>query len=193
VRWLSVVIAAIVSVAVATSVEATGPWRGQIVEMETGQPIAGAVVVASWDLKTPGWPHPGEEFFDLTEVVTDSDGRFTIPARNLDRRIRLGAVVGPMFTIFKAGYGHWQWRAAASQYPLLEDPILRRQRTEEEQAKLEREGAVFVLPLAKTREERLDILLRVGLHFLRKLIPRLIEAYSRERVFLGLSPYPDKP
>ena len=164
-RWPSGVIAAIVSVAVATSVEAQGPWRGQIVEMETGQPIAGAVVVASWNVRTPGWPHPSEEFLEVAEVVTDADGRFTIPARDLNRRIKSGAVVGPMFKIFKAGYGRFQWRAAASLYPLLDDPELRRQRIEQEQAKLEREGAVFVLPLVKTRQERLAVLDRLSLEF----------------------------
>jgi hypothetical protein len=193
VRWPSVVIAAIVSVAVATSVGAKGPWRGQIVEMETGQPIAGAVVVASWNVRTAGWPHPSEEFLDVAEVVTDADGRFTIPARDLNRRTKAGTAVGPVFKIFKAGYGHFQWRAAASLYPLLDDPVLRLQRAEQEQARLEREGAVFVLPLVKTRQERVAVLERLSLEFAPELIPRLVEAYSRERVFLGLGPYPDKP
>ena len=58
---------------------------------------------------------------------------------------------------------------------------------------MEREGAVFVLPLVKTRQERVAVLERLSLEFAPELIPRLVEAYSRERVFLGLGPYPDKP
>jgi hypothetical protein len=189
--WAAAIVVAL-SAVVSTNVEAGGPWRGQVVEMETSQPIGGVVVIASWNVRTPGWPHPHEELVEVAEVVTDADGRFTITARDLDR-LKPGAVVGPMFKIFKGGYGRYQWRAAASLYPLLDDPVLRLQRAESERARLEREGAVFVLPLAKTRQERLAVLEQVGLDFPPELIPRLIEAYSRERVFLGLGPYPDKP
>jgi len=187
----SVTIAAAMLLAAAAGAEARGPWHGQVVDAETGQPIAGVVVLASWTVWTAGWPHPTEEFFGVAEVVTDTDGRFTIPARDLRPLGRPGAIVGPELRMFKAGYGLWRYQGS-SPYPQTEDPVASRQRAERELAKLERDGTIFELPPVTTRKERLHVLGTLGVRFAPELIPRWVDAYSRERVFLGLTPCPSQ-
>jgi hypothetical protein len=54
-----------------------GPFRGQVVDVETGAPIEGAVMLAVW------WRTCGifgqECFVDAREGVTGADGRFEVP------------------------------------------------------------------------------------------------------------------
>ena len=109
---LVVVAAGLVALAVlAWPAGAAGPWRAQIVDAETGQPLEGVVVLARWDEKTAGWPHPDRRFHDVDEMLSDTDGRIVIPARDLSRNNRLRAIVGPDIAMFKAGYGRWRFRA----------------------------------------------------------------------------------
>ena len=54
-----------------------GPFSGQLVDEETGAPIAGANVMVSW-----GFRRFGELLvrnFDARETVTDAQGRFELP------------------------------------------------------------------------------------------------------------------
>jgi hypothetical protein len=61
---------------------AAGPWRGQVVDAETNQPLAGVVVLAIWDKISPSFIHPQRDFHDVDELVTDAEGRFVVPARS---------------------------------------------------------------------------------------------------------------
>ncbi len=58
-----------------------GPFRGQVVDAETGKPIPGAVFVAIWLRTIPTPVHAGQVFNDARAAVTDADGRFNIPRR----------------------------------------------------------------------------------------------------------------
>ena len=92
----------------ATHAEAAGPWKAQIVDAETGQPIEGVVVVAIWKTEPAGIRmHPNREFFDVDEVVSGVDGRIVIPERTLFSWQRFTWVIGPQILMFKAGYGIW--------------------------------------------------------------------------------------
>jgi hypothetical protein len=95
---------------------ADGPYKGKIVDAETGEPIAGAAVLAVWRKQAPGIGHPREGIFDAKEAVTDENGDFFIPGTS-------GLAVGwriqePIFAIFKPGYealvGSWrdEWAEA---------------------------------------------------------------------------------
>lgn len=57
-----------------------GPFRGQVVDTETGMPISGANVMVSW-IREPPSLHFSQWFYDAQETVTDADGRFEIPRR----------------------------------------------------------------------------------------------------------------
>lgn len=53
-----------------------GPYKGKVVDLDTGKPIEGAVVAGSWYLEVfAGWP----SFCDTKETVTDKNGEFVLP------------------------------------------------------------------------------------------------------------------
>ncbi|PYM22715.1 MAG: hypothetical protein DMD78_13780 [Candidatus Rokuibacteriota bacterium] len=166
----------------------SGPWRAQLVDAETGQPLEGAVVLALWDKRTFGWPHPDRNYHDVDEVVSDADGRFIIPARDVSSRHPFEKIIGPIVTIFKPGYGQWWFQGTPA--PFAEDAVAARQRSEANWAQFAQHGAVIVMPRAKTRDERLHVLDRMlpAMEVPRTKIPKTLAAYSHERVTLGLRP-----
>jgi len=48
-----------------------GPYKGRVLDLETGEPIEGAVVAANWYLT--------HRFCDAKETVTDKNGEFVLP------------------------------------------------------------------------------------------------------------------
>jgi hypothetical protein len=167
---------------------AAGPWRGQVVDAETGQPIEGVVVVAVWERLSPGVIHQARAFHDVDEVVTDAEGRFVLPERELSPPNPFITIDGPQLTMFKGGYGLWRFRGArTSAWP--QDTTGRIRRWNEAMAEFGRTGSVFELPPAKTYPERWKALAISPSALLPpERIPRFNEAISRERVFLGLKP-----
>jgi hypothetical protein len=96
--WLPLVLALAVPIE-AGARERWGPFRGTVVDGDTGEPIVGAVVLVTW-WELHGIGFIGERFFDAREAVTGPDGRFEVP--------RLGgwklSVQPPRFHIFTPGY-----------------------------------------------------------------------------------------
>jgi hypothetical protein len=138
----------------AGSADAAGPWKGRIVDAETGQPLAGVIVLASWWRRSPGAVHERREFHEAHEVVTDADGRFVVPAVPTSATSPFARVQGPRVIIFKGGYGQWQFRGEP---PLRgSDAEQRSDWLEEAWKRFAREGIVIELPPLKTREERRD-------------------------------------
>jgi hypothetical protein len=59
-----------------------GPFRGQLVDAETGAPIPSAHVMVRWDRRLPTpTGDGGQSFLDAVETVTNDDGRFELAAR----------------------------------------------------------------------------------------------------------------
>jgi hypothetical protein len=85
---------------VANAREARGPFQGQVVDVETEQPIGGAVILVVW------WEACGifgqECFVEAREAVTRADGRFQIP-RLTGSRWKLG-IQPPTIHVFAPGY-----------------------------------------------------------------------------------------
>lgn len=53
-----------------------GPYKGKVIELDTGKPIESAVVAGNWHLETViGWPW----FCDAVETMTDKNGEFVLP------------------------------------------------------------------------------------------------------------------
>ena len=76
-----------------------GPFRGQVVDAETGAPIANANVMVSW-----GFRRFGELLvrnFDARETVTDAQGRFELPRL---WRLWTLSVMEPGIGYFAPGY-----------------------------------------------------------------------------------------
>ena len=78
-----------------------GPYRGRVVDAETGEPIEGVVVLAVWYLVTPTPAGSSRDYYDARETVTNENGEFEIKGKGLRILSRLEPV---RVTIFKAGY-----------------------------------------------------------------------------------------
>src|SRR5713101_664691 len=93
---------------------AAGPWKAQVVNAESSRPVEGVVVLAYWIKYRPslgGWA--GGEYYDAEEVETDAEGRFVIGARSTVVLDPFAKISGPIFTLFKPGYGLWRFQGAA--------------------------------------------------------------------------------
>jgi hypothetical protein len=167
---------------------AAGPWKAQILDAETAQPLEGVVVLAAWFRRytSPGGA-AGGGYHASEEVVTGPDGRFVIQARSTFTLLPFITVIkGPEFVIFKPGYG--QWRFLDSETWLRLPPDQRDARFKAAWEQFRGEGAILELPPLKTREERLKSLPSRNLAVPFSKMSELTAAISRERVFLGLAP-----
>lgn len=167
--WLLGVVTAVAFTSEAGAREKWGPFRGRVVDLETGQPIAGAVIlVVWWEAVFSPLGHPTEKFYDAREAVTDAEGRFEVPRLSVPFW-ELG-IQAPQITIFAPGY---VWQAT-----LVTPP----------------DGQEFVDPTVvemrrlRTREERIHNLYRYPPSIPDYKMLRLLEAISKERVSLGLKP-----
>ncbi len=103
--------------------EQWGPFRGRMVDAETGEPIAGAHVMVSWERDYPNPVHWTQGFYDAQETTTDSDGRFEIPRR---RRFFTVLVSEPRFGAFAPDYfAEAEDVASPGGQPYVDDTILR--------------------------------------------------------------------
>ena len=184
-RFCRVTVAGLLAVALlGTPVAAhgAGPWRGTVVDAETGLPLEGVVVLAEFIKYTSGLAgasSPG--FHGANEVVSGPDGRFEIPARALWNPMRWFSRVEVEFVIFKPGYGRAEARGVS--------------RTAAGQDRtwgqlLEEEGAFIELPPLTTREQRLAFYRSHRFPRPAPLVPaehqsRYREAVARERAYLG--------
>ncbi len=122
---------------------AAGPWRGQVVDAETGKPLEGVVVLAQWDKLSPGRSTAARDFYDVDEVVTDADGRFVIPARRVLTVNPFVSLDGPILHMFKPGYG-----------PGLEQGLPQYSDIDDVRRLMETQGVVFAMTPLKTWAER---------------------------------------
>lgn len=81
-----------------------GPYKGRVIDAETGQPIEGAVAHGTWSKVYPNPAGSSSEYYDSYEVLTDKDGNFEIPGKGL---LILSNIDDMTLTIFKAGYDQW--------------------------------------------------------------------------------------
>ena len=124
-----------------TPVRYENDYKGKIIDVDTGKPIEGVVVLGVW---SKAYPTPGgaaHEFYDAREAVTDKNGEFTIPGMGL---LILSNIESMRVLIFKAGYeylGLWSWK------PFIENAI--------PQKNIQWEGDMAIIPLKKlTMKER---------------------------------------
>jgi hypothetical protein len=80
----------------------SGPFSGRVVDASTGQPLAGAAIVAVWRQEGPGPGHPTERLHDAVEVVAAADGHFTLPRKT--HVTTVGAITDPDIVVYAAGY-----------------------------------------------------------------------------------------
>ncbi len=78
-----------------------GPYKGRVVDSETGEPIEGAVVLAVWRTNYPTGAGGISKYKDAQETVTDENGEFKLPGRGF---MVLTTVELSKIAFFKAGY-----------------------------------------------------------------------------------------
>ena len=114
-----------------------GPYEGKVIDVDTGEPIEGIVVLGVWYKENPGPGGAVSEYYDAMETVTDKNGEFKIDGLGL---LIMSNVIPMDVLIFKAGYeyesGLW---SALKKYA----------------KKIKWEGDKAIIPLKKlTMEER---------------------------------------
>ncbi|MBI3047001.1 MAG: hypothetical protein HYY76_01695 [Acidobacteria bacterium] len=95
------VLALVLTAACRTGPEQWGPFRGRVVDAETGMAIAGAHVMVLWERDIPSPAHWTQTFYDAQEGMTDTDGYFEIPR---ETRFFTALVSRPRFAVFAPGY-----------------------------------------------------------------------------------------
>lgn len=142
--------------------EQWGPFRGQVVDAETGMPISGAHVMVTW-IREPPSLHFSQWFYDAQETVTGADGRFEIPRQT---HFVTAFVNDPGFGFFAPGYLIQSEEVTPSSGRKWVDPTVARMR-----------------PL-KTREERCKYRPAEPWAPVSK-VPRFMDAVQQHNVALG--------
>lgn len=83
-----------------TCLHTDGPYKGKVVELETGKPIEGAVVAAEWTITV--FAHI-ELICDAKETLTDRNGEFEL-SKGVCINHPLASMSQAFVTIFKPGY-----------------------------------------------------------------------------------------
>ena len=147
----------------------SGPFSGRVVDASTGQPLAGAAIVAVWRQEGPGPGHPTERLHDVVEVVADADGHFTLPRKT--HFTAVGEITDPDIVVYAAGYkpallGGVDFRSGAPDHHVL---------------------VTLARPASNERRRFAGMPLGVGLIDFSK-IPNLVRLVNIERTSLGLQP-----
>lgn len=155
-----------------------GPYRGQVVDAETKEPLAGAVVVVNWLFDRVYPFHSVAENYAVREVVTDTEGRFFLDARDVEGGAP-GRTRRPNFFIFLPGYGSYPRKHVSPQG--FTGGIF------------ERAGSIIELPRLVDREDRRQhlFLFSHGDFSARpfKDVPELVRRINAERRAIGLEPH----
>jgi len=112
-----------------------GPYTGRVIDADTHEPIAGAVVLGVWYREFPGPAGEINEFYDAEEAVTDKSGEFSLPGMGLQvlSNINISSLL-----IYKAGYDCLE----ASTWDSLKIDLLLRK-------KIGWEGEKAIIPIRK--------------------------------------------
>ncbi len=162
---------------------AAGPWKGKVIDIETKEPLEGAVVLAVWErvYRTP--TVASSYFYEAKEVLTDKEGRFEIPSYIPINLLPLISYMrGPSFTIFKPGYG--SLRMGLGEY-LTGEKEIEPYSGELSGYMIRVSHNLIELQKLKTREERLRLLL-IPPSIPDNKMTKLIESINQEAVDLGL-------
>ena len=154
--------------------EVWGPFRGKVIDVETGQPLPGAVVFADWLERWNALVETHTRFYEAREVLTGPDGTFEIP--RLPRPLwPFRRIDSPSVRVFAPGYAEHRWIVTPPTGEALIDPT------------------VIEMRRPMTRKERLDALDRASpstdVPLEKKCLLR--HAENVERQDLGFGPLPE--
>ena len=147
-----------------------GPYRGQVLDAETRQPLEGAVAFFQWNRRVYGGLEVRTTFLSAVEALTDKEGRFHVLWFIGTSLNPFSVVLEPRWFVYYPGYKSQQVVVTPPTGRLLKDPtvIIKRRILDRE----ERLCAVDVLPGGVPD----------------KAMPNLIRLVNMESVALGLQP-----
>ncbi|MGH7305873.1 MAG: hypothetical protein ACRELZ_21520 [Candidatus Rokuibacteriota bacterium] len=175
----------LLSLGVVRRAEAAGPWQAQVVSAETKRPLEGVVVLAWWTRHVRGFGGPSSEYRDSQEVLTDTDGRFSIDSRWFFSLNPLVFFRGPFFTMFKSGYGRFGWPGYAGSETWSKE---KRAALQTAAQLLQLEGIVLEMPALGSADQRKEYLKHMEIQALTvplDMRPLLQKAVGEERRALG--------
>ena len=181
-------------------------FKGKVIDAETKEPIAGAVVVVIYE-KYPIISGPGggsASIMNIKEFLTDKNGEFYAPSyTTIIQPFSIEAYAS--FIIFKPGYGSFPWYRVSPPMELSLDATMeffpRETGTEGEigwdykkDKKIKVAFGIVELPKLKTREERLNSLRSANLHgeVHWNKIKKLMRLINEEYKSLGITPYKEE-
>lgn len=148
-----------------------GPYRGQVLDAETRQPLKGAVAFFEWKHKVYGGPGgPKSRFLKAVEVLTDKEGRFYVPWFVGTSLNPFSLVLEPTWFVYYPGYKSEQVVVTPPTGVMLKD------------------STVILKQRLLGREERLQTLDLVPGGVPDEAMPNLIRLLNIERANLGLKP-----
>ena len=161
-----------------------GPYRGKVIDADTGEPIKGVAVAGKWDLDLMGPAQgPWISFCDTQEAITDSKGEFIVPRAFCFSFWPFSFLGNPLFVVFKPGYLGYP--------PIGPSPEERRARMPTftgDEFKNKKKYYIIRLGKPKTREERIFTTHSVSIFsedIIMKKAPYLLKLINEERKNLG--------
>jgi len=154
-----------------------GPYRGRVVDAETKEPLAGAVVVARW-LRVKTEPlRASTVHYAVRETLTEANGEFVLHAEDIETSAP-EKTKHPHFEVFFPGYGSFLSLAFA--------------RRGFQRGDFEGSGMNIGLPRLSSPQERRHYLVS-PFDFSEQPfaeLPHLMRLVNLERLRLNLEPYP---
>jgi len=154
-----------------------GPYRGQLLDAETRQPLEGAVVLFYWERDVYGGAGgPVAFFLEAKEVLTDKEGRFYVPWFIGTSLNPLSVVREPKSIFYYPGYGSERAEVTPTGGRLFQDPtvvLMRKLRTRKERTEV-----ISGLPPGGVPDDAM---------------PNLIRLMNIERAALSLQPVHVRP
>lgn len=165
-----------------------GPYRGKVIDLETGEPIEGAVIAGVWKLNLlyVRLSDPLPRFCDAKETLTDKNGEFILPKASCFTLWPIAGLDFAEVVVFKPGY-----LAYPPLGPSFEDRKARMPGFTGYEFRDEKEYNVIKLGRPKTTMERRLTYDRAGSLFgfneTFKKLPILLKMTNEERNNLGFS------
>ena len=104
-----IIIAAPIVFVLSIPMHCAGPYKGKVIDRDTGQPIAGVVAVGTWSSQSIHPAGGSSHCQDAREAVTDENGEFVI--KGIRSRFLGLDTFGMRINVYKVGYkrAHCYW------------------------------------------------------------------------------------
>jgi hypothetical protein len=133
-------------------------FKGKVIDAESEEPIAGAVVVATYYKSTMGVPHRYSSIINVQETLTNQNGEFFIPSyTTIIQPLSVSSFVH--FIIYKPGYGNYPFQQVNPPLGVNEEDFFSETYGKEDEIAILKVKRNFIrgvveLPKLITKEER---------------------------------------